>query len=73
MLEDAISLWLSKFPCSHTLPEITSLRDEILLGEHIAFSLSRIFPTRIPKDLIRVGRDLTSLMIDQNWPWQCQC
>lgn len=67
MLDDAISLWLSKFPCSHTLPQVTDLATEIMQFQHIAFALSRQFPKRIPKDEINVGPELTDLMITKNW------
>ena len=67
MLDDTISLWLSKFPCSHTLPVIKDFRTEIFQGQHVAFSLSRTYPKRILKDEINVGTELTDSMITQNW------
>ncbi|OHT03235.1 hypothetical protein TRFO_29422 [Tritrichomonas foetus] len=67
LLEDAIKLWLSKFPCSYTLPDIKNLDEEIFQGQHIAFSLARVYPKRILKDVIDVGPDLTDLMITHNW------
>lgn len=69
LLEDAVSLWLSKFPMSHTLPMIKDFKTDIFQGQHIAFSLSRVYPKRILKDLINVGSELTDSMITQNWEY----
>ena len=67
LLDDAMALWLSKFPCSHTLPEVTDLGTEIVQFQHVAFALSRVYPKRIPKDEVNVGPELTDLMITKNW------
>ncbi|OHT00589.1 hypothetical protein TRFO_07933 [Tritrichomonas foetus] len=49
-INDAVSLWLSKFPCIANLPEIANLQSDVSSGVHVAAVLSRIFPTRISKN-----------------------
>ena len=67
LLEDAIALWLSKFPCSFTLPTVKNVKEEIFEWQHVAFSLSRVYPKRIFKDMINVGSEITELMISKNY------
>jgi hypothetical protein len=67
MIEDAVSLWLAKFPCSHSLPEISALRDDILLGQHVAMALSRVYPAQIPQGKVHVGSELSPDMVSENW------
>ena len=68
-LEDALSLWLSKFPCLHTLPDIKNMQEDISKGMHIAGILARIFPTRIQKNSIHcvISEENKEKEIKENW------
>lgn len=66
---DAVALWLSKFPCFVTLPEIfkDDLQNKVANGSHIAGAISRIFPKRILKGEVMIGEELTNEEIEKNW------
>lgn len=65
-LEDAVRLWLSKFPCLYDLADLTDkaknydilknsveqLQEELSDGKHVAAVLSRSFPLDVKKDEI---------------------
>lgn len=66
-LDKAASLWLSKFPISNSIPEVTDLMQDILSGQHVAFILARAFPMNIVKDKINVGPQLSNKLAVQNY------
>ena len=68
-LEEALSLWFSKYPISDTIPMVSTndFEDDILSGQHIAFVLSRVFPNDIAKYDVNVGPSLNDSMADHNW------
>lgn len=66
-LEDAINLWISKFPCMHTLPDVKNAQTDIVKGLHIAGILSRIFSAQIPKNSIIINENLTEEQMKSNW------
>ncbi|KAK8884268.1 hypothetical protein M9Y10_043376 [Tritrichomonas musculus] len=56
-IEEAIALWLSKFPCINDLPEIKysefeKFQEEVSTGVYVPAVLSRIYPQRINKKSI---------------------
>ncbi|OHS98967.1 hypothetical protein TRFO_34652 [Tritrichomonas foetus] len=52
-LEDAVKLWLSKFPCVFEIPDFSDdIQNDIKNGIHVAAILSRIFPQQIDKKSI---------------------
>lgn len=69
MMDEAVALWLSKFPCLVSLPEIDkeNLQQFTSKGMHIAGVFSRMFPNRVPKNEIVSKIDLTPDEITKNW------
>lgn len=66
-LDQAISIWLSKFPTSQIIPEITNFENDIMSGQHAAFCLARCFPNKIPKSQVEVGPMLPEESSKVNW------
>lgn len=65
LLEEAVSLWLNKFPCSYDLPQITNLQNDIQKGTHAAAVLSRIYPSQINK--IDIVYSPQTKQYEHNW------
>jgi hypothetical protein len=64
-LDDAIRMWLSKFPCMADLSEIgPDTQEDIRKWTHVACALSRISPSRIWKAKIKKHRELTDAEIE---------
>ncbi|EAY00121.1 hypothetical protein TVAG_471040 [Trichomonas vaginalis G3] len=66
-LDEAIGIWLSKFPTSHIIPDINNFEEDIMSGQHAAFCLARCFPTKIPKSQVEVGPMLPEQSSQHNW------
>ena len=73
LLDEAVALWLSKFPCLFALPEISKdkLQQVAAKGMHIAGVLSREFPKRVPKEEIVIKEEMSAEEIGKNWA-MCQ-
>jgi len=66
-IEEAISLWVSKFPCIHSLPLISNVQTDIPKGFHIAGILSRSFSKRIEKSSIIISSEISDQDVESNW------
>ena len=69
LLDEAVALWLSKFPCLFALPEVRreNLQQVAAKGMHIAGVLSREFPKRVPKEEIVIKEEMSAEEIAKNW------
>lgn len=66
-IEEAINIWVSKFPCIHTIPDITDAQHDIAKGYYVAGILSRVFPAQVPKSSIVINSNMTDEQIKSNW------
>jgi hypothetical protein len=71
-LDDAIALWLSRFPCMPDLYEIAGdLQGEVAKWAHVAAALSKVYPSTVSKFSVQRERDLTEEAIQCNRRLSC--